>query len=475
MRTLFLLIALAATAFGQSFDRYFSPTTMRVDYHHFGVKGQEQIALDKVYEDGPWAGSRTVLLDELNLGDYFVTVTDLATNTMIYSRGYSTIFNEWQTTEEALNGVWRTFHESVRFPMPKSPVKVTIARRDRFVAAGEKMTFRDFFTTVIDPNDPTQVNREKRKQTFATFDIMSNGAPEQKVDLLILGDGYAAADMEKFRKDARHFANVLFNTPPFTKHKKHFNVRAIEVISDDSGIDKPDKNVWKKTALGTMYNTFGSARYVLTEENKAIRDIAGTVTYDYITILVNDDRYGGGGIFNLYTTTYTKVDQPGQEWQMDYVYVHEFGHSFGGLGDEYYSSQISYIDFYPKGVEPWEPNVTAKNTKETLKWKDLLAEGTPVPTPWEKAEYDSLDVVRGKLDRLAPDYYQKRDPIQKRQTEILRKSKYAGVVGAFEGAGYVSKGMYRPALDCRMFTLSLIEFDPVCSAAIERVIGMYVR
>ncbi|MCU0412346.1 MAG: M64 family metallopeptidase, partial [Bacteroidetes bacterium] len=155
--------------------------------------------------------------------------------------------------------------------------------------------------------------------------------------------------------------------------------------------------------------------------------------------------------------------------------VHEFGHCFGGLGDEYYSSQISYIDFYPKGVEPWEPNVTAKNTKEALKWKDLLAEGTPVPTPWEKAEYDSLDVVRGKLDRLAPDYYQKRDPIQKRQTEILRKSKYAGVVGAFEGAGYVSKGMYRPALDCRMFTLSLIEFDPVCSAAIERVIGMYVK
>jgi hypothetical protein len=475
LRLFCFVVLFASAAMAQSFDRFFTSSTMRVDYHHTGTKGQEQIALDKVYEEGPWPGGRTALVDELNLGDYLVTVTDLATNVMIYSRGYSTVFNEWQTTDEALNGIWRTFHETVRFPYPKAEVKVAIHRRDRFVAAGEKMTFRDIFTTVIDPNASTQVNREKRPAQFATFDIMNNGAPEKKVDLLILGDGYAKGDTEKFRKDAKHFAEVLFNTTPFNKHKNDFNVRAMEVISEESGIDIPDKNIWKKTPLGTMYNTFGSARYVLTEENKALRDIAGTVPYDYITILINDDRYGGGGIFNLYTTTYTKVDKPGQEWQMDYVYVHEFGHSFGGLADEYYGSQISYIDFYPKGIEPWEPNVTAKTDKAQLKWKELVAESTPIPTPWDKAEYDSLEMVRGKLDRLAADYYQKREPIINRETEILRNGTYKNVVGTFEGAGYVSKGMYRPKLDCRMFTLSLVEFDPVCSAAIERVIKTYTE
>jgi hypothetical protein len=474
-RLLVAMVLVYAAAAAQTYDRFFTGSTMRVDLFHTGTKGQEQMALENVFEEGPWPGSRTVLLDTLNLGDYLVTVTDLRTNVLIYSRGYSTVFNEWQTTDEALNGIWRTFSETVRFPFPKQAVKVTIARRDRFIAAGEKMTFRDFFTAVIDPTVPSQVNREKKPAKFATLDIMINGSSETKVDLLILGDGYAKGDMEKFRKDAKHFADVLFSTPPFSKHKADFNVRAIEVISDDSGIDKPAAKVWKRTALGTRYDTFGTTRYVLTEENTALRDIAGAAPYDYVTILINDNRYGGGGIFNLYTTCFTKTDQPGQEWQMDYVYVHEFGHCFGGLGDEYYGSSVSYIDFYPKGVEPWEPNLSSKGTRETVKWKDLVDAKTQMPTPWEKAEYDSLEAVRGTLDRLAPDYYTKREPIMKRQQEILRSSAFSGIVGAFEGAGYVSKGMYRPALDCRMFTLSLIEFDPVCSAAIERVISSFTK
>jgi hypothetical protein len=160
---------------------------------------------------------------------------------------------------------------------------------------------------------------------------------------------------------------------------------------------------------------------------------------------------------------------------MEYVYVHEFGHSFGGLGDEYYGSSVSYVDFYSPGIEPWEPNVTALVDKETLKWKHLIAVGTPLPTPWAKAKYDSLEAERGKLDRLAPDYYTKREPILKLQSEILKDAATAGKVGAFEGAGYASKGLYRPAIDCRMFTLGLNDFDPVCSAAIERVVEFYSK
>ena len=245
--------------------------------------------------------------------------------------------------------------------------------------------------------------------------------------------------------------------------------------SKDSGIDIPDKNVWRNTPLGTTYNTFGTARYVLTEENEAVRDIAGAAPYDFMTILLNDNRYGGGGIYNLYATTYTKADAKGEEWQMDYIYVHEFGHSFGGLGDEYYSSQVAYSDFYSPGVEPWEPNITALVDPKNVRWKSFLTAGTPVPTPWEKAEYDSIGALRQKLDRLAPDYYEKRGPYFVAQANVLKTSKYAGVVGAFEGAGYATNGLYRPAVDCRMFSLSLADFDPVCRVSIERAIDFYAK
>jgi hypothetical protein len=304
---------------------------------------------------------------------------------------------------------------------------------------------------------------------------MINGSIDKKVDILILGDGYAKEDIEKFRKDAKHFAEQLFSYQPFKKHRSDFNVRAMEVISDDSGIDKPDQNIWKHSALGTTYNTFGSARYVLTEENKRLRDVADAAPYDFITILVNDNRYGGGGIFNLYTTCFTKPAKAGQEWEMDYVYVHEFGHCFGGLGDEYYSSQVSYVDFYPKGVEPWEPNVTRTNSRDNLKWRNLTLPDTPIPTPWLKAKYDSIETLRGKLDRLASDYYEKREGFMKSANDILRDPQWVGVVGAFEGSGYTAKDMYRPTIDCKMFALNPVDFDPVCAAAIERMIEMYVK
>ena len=249
------------------------------------------------------------------------------------------------------------------------------------------MGFREVFSAVIEPNDSTVIIRQKRESKFIVFNVMVNGPTDKKVDILILGDGYAKEDIEKFRKDAKHFTEQLFSYQPFKKHKNDFNVRAMEVISDNSGINMPDQNIWKHTALGTTYYTFGSARYVLTEENRAVRDIADAAPYDFITILVNDNRYGGGGIFNLYTTCFTKPVADGEEWEMDYVYVHEFGHCFGGLGDEYYSSQVSYVDFYPKGTEPWEPNVTRTNTKENLKWRSLISSDTPVPTPWQKSKY----------------------------------------------------------------------------------------
>lgn len=452
-----------------TFDRYFTPSTMRVDYYHSGTKGEERFSLDRVMEEGPWPGSRTQLVDTLNLGEYLVRVYDQATNALIFSRGYSTIFNEWQTTAEAASGITKTFEETVRLPFPRMPIQLSIARRDK------RMVFRELFMATIDPRDPTVVVREKRTIPFAVKALTQNGPPAVKVDILILGDGYAKGDLEKFRNDAERFNTVMFRTKPFAGRKGDFNVWTMEVVSEESGIDVPDKNVWKRNALGTMYNTFGSARYVLTTDNRRVRDIAAGAPYDFLCILVNDTRYGGGGIFNLYTTTYTGETVAGQEWQMDYVYVHEFGHSFGGLGDEYYSSTTAYEEFYPQGVEPWEPNVTALLDPANVKWKDLLTPGISIPTPWEKAAYDSVEAIRAKLDRLAPDYYQKREPLHRRSMEILRTSRAAGQVGVFEGSGYASRGLYRPSVDCRMFSLSLSEFDPVCSRAIERMIDLYAR
>lgn len=455
--------------FSQSYDQFFMDKTMRVDYHHTGTKGTEIFALDKVYQEGIWSGSKTQLLDNLNYGEYMLRIYDVMSGAMIYSRGYSSMFNEWHSTDESLAGIMKTFHETARIPFPKNNIQLTISRRDR------QMIFHEMFSTVIDPNNSSVVNIQQRTPLFKATKIVDNGASDKKVDLLILGDGYAKADMQKFRNDAKHYSDVLLGTSPFKERKNDFNVWTIEVESKESGIDKPGKNEWKENALGTMYDTFGSARYILTEENRTLRDIAGQVPYDALAILVNDDRYGGGGIYNLYTTCYAKTDKKGMEWQMDYVFVHELGHSFSGLGDEYYTSSVSFTDFYQAGVEPWEPNLTASKDREHLKWKSLVDASTPIPTPWKKTEFDSIEALRSKLDRLAPDYYEKREPLYNAGQSIIKNAEYKNKVGTFEGAGYVSKGIFRPAVDCRMFSLALVGFDPVCSAAIEKVIDSYVK
>lgn len=469
---LFVLLITSVSAVAgdaSTFERFFTNATLRVDYYHTGAKTTETFSIDQSYQEGPWAGSRVNLIDTLNLGEYMVRVYDKASSTLIYSRGYSTIFNEWQTTDEAAAGITRTFSESAMLPFPKAVVQFTISRRDR------QMVFHEVFSALIDPSDPTQVDKRKKHMNSRVTSLMNNGPSAEKVDLVILGDGYAKDDMMKLRADAKRFNDVMFETEPFKSRKKDFNVWLIEVESHESGISIPDKDVWKDNPLGTQYNTFGSARYVLTTNNRSLRDYAGTTPYDFIAILVNDTRYGGGGIYNLYATTYTGETVKGQEWQMEYVYVHEFGHSFGGLGDEYYSSSTSYNDFYPLGVEPWEPNITALTNKKNVKWKHLLTEAIAIPTPWEKNKYDSVEAKRSKLDRLAADYYEKREPLFKALAEIRKDPRFLGKVGAFEGAGYSSKGLYRPSLDCRMFSLSLVRFDPVCSEAIERVIDFYAR
>ncbi|MBN1155782.1 peptidase M64 [candidate division KSB1 bacterium] len=473
--TTFLLVLMTFSAVAADFDTFFMDKTMRVDYYHTGIKGEEIISLDAVYEEPAcallgkqlWSGSKVNLIDTLNLGKYLLKVIDTRTNQMIYSRGFCSIFGEWQTTEEAANGIYRSFHESVLLPYPKRQVQVIIANRDKY------NKFYDIFSTTIDP-ESRFVNRESHVGNLKSAKIMYNGDPSVKVDIVILGDGYAEAEMDRFRERVRHYTKLLFTEEPFKSRKSDFNIWSVEVPSIDSGIDQPRQNIWKNNALGCSYNSMDSPRYVLTYENEAIRNIASAVPYDQIYILVNSNRYGGGGIYNLYSTCYDKDEGEQTSWWSDYVFVHEFGHAFGGLGDEYYTSDVAYSEFYPQGVDPWEPNVGIV-ANGTVKWASMIKKGIPVPTPWQKSLYDSLSTAIHNLDRSRSDYADQQKQISEQMHELLRDQKYWNHVGAFEGSGYASEGLYRPYLDCRMFSKSLTGFCPVCAKSIETVIDFYTR
>lgn len=406
-----------------SYDNWFTCETMRVDLFHTGDKDSEEYSLDEVVLEGPWPGTRTKLIDTLNRGQYMLSVYDVAEGTLIYSRGFSTLFNEWQTTEEAAK-LRKTLSESVRFPKPKKPVYVAISVRDK------KNVFQEIYRIEVDP-DNHNVKREKRFAGLKVLDLHVPAEPHRTYDILILPDGYTEQEIEKLRSDARRVATNFLTTKPYDEMKDIVSFRALEVISRESGPDEPRKGIWRDTAFGASFNTFDSARYMMTTVNKEMREIAANAPYDALLIMVNTSRYGGGGIYNLYCTFAVDNEFSG------YLVRHETGHSFGGLGDEYYTSQVSYTDFYPQGVEPWEPNITALLDPKHIKWGAFIAEGTPIPTPAEE--------------------------------------QYRNVVGAFEGAGYVAKGLYRPSLDCLMFSKREMDFDPVCLAAMKELLLFYTE
>jgi hypothetical protein len=457
-----------AYAYLQSFDEYFEDRVMRVDYYHTGNAREEHCNLDRIYEEKYWGGSRRNLIDHTGLGKYMLRIYDEETRALIFSRGFASIYGEWETTEEARDGVVRTFHESALFPYPRRSIRFVIERRDT------QSQFVEIFSCLVDPAAPS-VNREDHGQGYRAEKFISHGDPSEKVDLLIVGDGYTKKEHSRFEDDVERFTCTLFSVSPFKERKDDFNVWTIALVSRDSGIDEPLEGFWRSTALGTSFNSLDTPRYVLTLENRALRDIASNAPYDQIFILLNTDRYGGGGIFNLFSTCMRGATEKSHSWWPEYVFVHEFGHTFAGLADEYYSSEVSYTDFYPAGVEPWEPNVTALLEGESLKWGHLIEEGTPVPTPWEKVLYDSLTTARGDLDKESDNYEAEIERIDQELTKILKEGKYAGQAGAFEGAGYASEGLYRPALDCRMFTKSLAPFCPVCAEAIERMIDFHTE
>ena len=465
MRKFLLAFLFVTNAFAARFDELFLDKTMRLNYFHTGARGEEIIALDSVVSDGPWPGSRTRLIDSMNLGNYFVEVIDRETNQPIYSRGFASVFGEWATTDEAAQRAG-TLEESVRFPWPRKPVQLVIKKRDKDGA------FQQIYSTLIDPNSRF-VNPSDRKPAGRVWNLVESGPPAEKVDLLVIAEGYTEAELPKFHKDAERMVGKLFATEPFKSRKSDFNVRALDLVEPVSGVNRPRTHDDRRTLTGVQYNIFDSERYVLTLSDHRMRDIASSAPYDFLEILVNEKTYGGGGIFNDQATSC--VDSAFAE----YIFVHEFGHHFAALADEYYTSPVSYATSGgAEHPEPWEPNVTANGAHP--KW--ATDKDVPLPTPWDKEAFEThsreIQKERARI-RAANEPESVMDKLftdeRAWETQFLGSQKYAGKVGAFEGAAYEPRGLYRPEVDCIMFTRDEVGFCRVCRKAIERIIDAYSK
>jgi len=398
------------------FNKYFDDKSLRLDYYHCGNAESEKYFFDELIQESYWAGSETNLIDTKGYGNHFVEVRTLDTNDLIYSRGYCTLFDEWQTTAEAKTTDC-CYPESVIVPFPREKVMVSILSRNK------KGEFEKKFEYQVDPKSYF-IKNEREK--LPVFDIVHSGNSNKKVDVVLLPEGYTEAQQELFKADCKKFAEEFFSYAPYAQNKDKFNIRGVWAASQEEGTDIPGQNIWNKTRLNGSYYTFDSERYLMIKDFQGIRDVAGNAPYDYIYILANTDKYGGGAVYNFYGIS--AAHHPNEAGK---IYIHEFGHLFAGLGDEYVGG-VEYSEFYPTDVEPWEPNLTTLVDFDT-KWKSLLPEGTAIPTA----------------------------------TKFENSKK----LGVYEGGGYVSKGVYRPWMNCLMNNLHTIDvFCPVCSKAIQEMI-----
>lgn len=477
---LFILLSITIMNAQQiSFNNYFEDRTMRIDYFHIGDAASEIVTIDNIYKYGTWAGSLKNLIDNFNNGAYYYKIYDLASGKLIFSRGFDSYFKEYQTVDDALKGMKRTYHESAIIPFPKNKIKFVLEKRDK------RNMLNEIFSTEIDPADLYIIKDAVKDKAVKIYKSHYSGNPHDKVDVAILGDGYTLKEQKKFENDLKRFSNVFMNHEPYKSCKDKFNIYGVFKPSEDSGIDEPGADIYKSTVLDTRFYSLGSERYILTENNKALRDLAAHVPYDAIYIMCNSARYGGGGIYNFYCT-FVSDNQ-----FSNYIFLHEFGHSFGGLADEYYTSDVAYNDSYPKEIEPVEPNITRLLDKNNLKWKTLVTPGMEIPTPWEKEIYDKTDYAWQKerremnkhiaelkrnkseqkeIDRAQNEYNQKDKMHSDAVDKYLMNSKFWNKIGAFEGAGYCANGMYRPMLDCLMFSKGSKPFCKVCEERIVDVI-----
>ena len=437
--TMMSLVTLTSVA-QVNFDDYFLHKTMRLDYYHAGSATTEYYFVDEVIEQPYWAGNGNYLVETRNMGNHFFKVIDKVTRTLIYSRGFGSLFNEWQTTPEA-KATPKAMPEGIVFPFPKNDVVVEIYTREN--RTGE---LHLKFTHEIDVDS---YFIRQFKPTLSTIEIHGKGDVAKSVDIVLLPDGYTEVEKEKFEKDCQIFAESILSYYPYSKHSDKFNIRAVWAPSQESGTSIPGNREWKNTVLNTHYYTFNSERYQMTEDFQTILDVAAHVPYDIIYILTNSPKYGGGGIYNFYGIS--AADIPGASTRK--TFSHEFGHLFVGLADEYVGG-VEMSDLYFPKVEPWEPNITTLTNLESKSWKRLLGDA-PVPTPVKETQWE--------LNPQNPDAH---------HFDVTKP----WPLGVYEGGGYLQKGVYRPWPNCMMNWFHTIDlYCPVCTQAIEETIELYTK
>ncbi|MCK4569302.1 MAG: peptidase M64 [Bacteroidales bacterium] len=420
MKNIVLLILFAVTVTAQAqFNDNFKNKTLRIDYIHSGSAGEEDFQFDTLYTEKYWGGSKINLIDKFDYGNHKFEVYDAETNELLYSRGYSSLFREYQSTPEGKISK-KAFNETVVFPYPKYPVNVVFHSRNK------NMSWEKEFILHVNPG--TRDIKKNNQKKFKKAKIHYSGNHSEKLDIVIIAEGYTAEEMDKFMLDCERFKGYILESEPYKQNKDKINIWAVKAISEESGTDLPGDEIWKNTVVGTNFYTFGSERYLTTEDMKSVRDVAANAPYDQIFILVNHEKYGGGGIYNYYSLGTS--DNPAG----DFLFQHEFGHAFAGLADEYYTSDVAVEDFYPLDVEPWEPNITTLIDFNS-KWQNMISHSTPVPTP---------------------------------ATE-----EYENTIGLYEGGGYAAKGVFRPYIDCTMKSVKYDAFCPVCKRAIQKMIDFY--
>lgn len=402
----FLLMSMLATeAQAQDFDQYFSDSTLRLDYVFAGDARQQQIYLDELCKSARWYG-RKHRLNELPLeGNGQITVKDKATDIVIYRHSFSTLFQEWLATDEAKN-TQKSFENVFLVPYPKQPVTVTVELMDYHAKVMAAMTHE------VDPKD-ILIRRLERKEDASYVTLQQAADTTCCIHIAYVAEGYTLEQMEQYLEDCRVAMEALFEHEPFKTLRDRFNIIAVLSPSHDTDVSQPAEGIWRNTALGSHFDTFYSRRYLTTLHLKRLHDWLACTPYEHIIVLANTFHYGGGGIYNSYNLSYTR----GKHFRP--VVVHEFGHSFGGLGDEYPYGDSDPMYF--ADTEPWEPNLTT-TTKKPAKWQDLID---------------------------------------------------AGKVGLVEGGGYLSKGVWRGQEDCRMRTNEYPVFCPVCQQALTKLIDFY--
>lgn len=424
MRYFFLVIILLSSVDLKSqdnFSKYFTGSVLRFDFM-FSGNSEKTIVYPVIMKQEPvWGGPVSMPADGNVPGNFKYELFDEASGSLIYVRGYSTLFQEWQTTAEAKK-IEKSFYEVATMPFPVNKCRFVLSKRER------DGSFSKLYETNIDPANYFILKEEPLQ--VKTTKIYGNGYPQNSVDLAFIAEGYTAGEMEKFRSDVKMMADALFNEPPFSEFRDKFNIWAIEAVSQESGTDVPGEHIYANTALNSTFYTFDLDRYLTTTDIKAVNDYAAAVPHDNIIVLINSERYGGGGVYNYYSGTTTN------HALSKIVFIHEFGHGFAGLADEYYSSTVAYDEFYPLNTEPWEPNITTMVNFDS-KWKSMIKKGTPVPTPAEE--------------------------------------KYMYVTGLFEGGGYSAKGIFRPEFDCRMKSNGPKGYCSVCEDAVRKKIMYYIR